>query len=203
MTSQNLDAIDSSRARSLGRVAREQLTNAQRNYRSALLCQKLQQCRWYQEATCVAAYVATHDEANINALIRHALSVGKTVVVPYIETHTLMRFVRVDDNTKWQIDRHGISQPIMTSRFGSHDIAATRIDVVYAPLTAFDAQFNRVGMGGGYYDRYFGMHRTRRASKRIGIGFNVQHTTCIATHEWDVGMNAIATERGIIRIKQR
>ena len=109
-----------------------------------------------------------------------------------------------------------IHYPVITSmrsrrmRFTSEDADAGRappatragrwLDLVLVPLVGFDGCGNRLGMGGGFYDRHFAFLRNRTAWQRpilIGIAFDVQRVTGLAEAAHDVPLWGIVTERGI------
>jgi 5-formyltetrahydrofolate cyclo-ligase len=65
-------------------------------------------------------------------------------------------------------------------------------DLILVPLLAFDAAFNRVGQGGGHYDRYLAAHPS---ALRIGLAWDFQRVDAIAPQPWDVPLDAVLTER--------
>ena len=76
------------------------------------------------------------------------------------------------------------------------------LDLILVPLVAFDANGQRVGMGGGFYDRTLGKARINSTWKRpylIGIAHELQRVPAIAVQPWDVQMDAVVTEAGVYR----
>lgn len=71
---------------------------------------------------------------------------------------------------------------------------ATVLQIIIAPLVAFDANCNRIGQGGGHYDRYFAAHP---ATKRIGIAWDVQRIDSINPQSWDMPLDAVITETNV------
>lgn len=74
------------------------------------------------------------------------------------------------------------------------------LDLVLVPLVGFDARGTRLGMGAGFYDRYFAFLRHRRTWLRprlLGVAFDVQRVEHIAAFDHDVPLWGIVTERGI------
>jgi len=66
-------------------------------------------------------------------------------------------------------------------------------DVIFVPLLGFDSAFNRIGQGGGYYDRYLGAHS---GARRIGVAWEGQRVEeGIEAEPWDIPLDAILTER--------
>ena len=64
-------------------------------------------------------------------------------------------------------------------------------DVIIVPLLGFDASFNRIGQGGGHYDRYLATHPS---ACRVGLAWEAQRVDAIEAQPWDVPMDAILTE---------
>lgn len=87
----------------------------------------------------------------------------------------------------------GILEPAPTAEI----IRANQIDLLMMPLTAFDDRGTRLGMGGGYYDRY--LASLAPMPYRLGVAFDVQHSTeLLPTQAWDIALDAVATESGVI-----
>ena len=70
-----------------------------------------------------------------------------------------------------------------------------RIDVVVTPLLAFDGQGNRLGAGGGYYDRFF---QRITMPWRLGVGYAFQKVDNVPVQPWDVPMHCVVTESGVV-----
>lgn len=95
----------------------------------------------------------------------------------------------------WRANSFGIPEPVGT------DHPARAMDLVITPLVGFDPAGNRLGMGGGFYDRSFAFlrHRRWRRPRLIGLAFDVQQVDALNVAEWDVPLDAIVTESGVIR----
>ncbi len=68
------------------------------------------------------------------------------------------------------------------------------LNIVGMPLVGFDVQLNRLGMGGGFYDRTFAK-RNVHAVKRIGLALEVQKTHRLPSESWDIKPHTIITEK--------
>jgi 5-formyltetrahydrofolate cyclo-ligase len=88
-----------------------------------------------------------------------------------------------------------VSDPLMTSVWNGQQpsVAASVVepDVILVPLLGFDAAFNRIGQGGGHYDRYLAAHPS---ACRIGVAWEAQRVDRIDAQPWDVPLDAIVTE---------
>ena len=96
-------------------------------------------------------------------------------------------------------NRYGILEPQLNC---SHVSPVAQLDIILMPLVAFDSKGNRLGMGGGYYDRTlsFTQHQTgfhspseKRAPKLVGIAHDIQEVDALPIAPWDVPLDAIVT----------
>jgi 5-formyltetrahydrofolate cyclo-ligase len=100
-----------------------------------------------------------------------------------------------------------LSPPLRRNRFGLLEPAgrasasALTLDIVLVPLVAFDRRGHRLGMGGGFYDRAlsFRLRRRRwRGPRLIGLAYAIQELPAIEAAPWDVRLDAVLTERGLL-----
>ncbi len=73
------------------------------------------------------------------------------------------------------------------------EVSANRLDLVLMPLVGFDKCGNRLGMGGGFYDRTFACNLLR--PKLVGLAHHLQEVDSLAVDNWDIPLNAVATDR--------
>jgi 5-formyltetrahydrofolate cyclo-ligase len=79
---------------------------------------------------------------------------------------------------------------------------ARELDVVVAPVVAFDAKGHRLGTGGGWYDRTLAFRRQRPHLRRpifIGVAYAFQQVDSLVVHDRDIALDAIVTPRGARR----
>ncbi len=69
------------------------------------------------------------------------------------------------------------------------------------PLTVFDSDCNRLGMGGGYYDSSFAFRQTAQATAPtlIGVAHEFQRVDKLQPESWDVRLDVVVTEQHIYR----
>lgn len=143
-----------------------------------------------QSAQVVAAYAASNAEVDITTTITHLWQKSVQVALPVVSANGQMTFFVYTPDSDIQTNRFGIIEPR-----NSVEILPTQIDVVLTPLVAFDSWGHRLGMGGGYYDRY--LPETR--AYVLGVAFACQYSAAELPHEsWDVGCNAVVTENGVL-----
>ena len=78
-----------------------------------------------------------------------------------------------------------------------------QLDLMLLPLVAFDGNGNRLGMGGGFYDRSLAYRQSRTRSlkpKLIGLAHELQHEQQLAANSWDIPLDIIATEERVIQV---
>ena len=96
-------------------------------------------------------------------------------------------------------NRYKLFEPVNKGR----PVNLRSLDIVFVPLVAFDRNGNRLGMGGGYYDRAFSfkndyLHLSRPCL--IGVAHHFQEVESISAQVWDVRLDAILTDRELIKI---
>ena len=85
------------------------------------------------------------------------------------------------------INKYGIPEPI------SKEIKYP--DILLVPMVAFDKNFNRVGYGGGFYDRYIKKLKKIKKIITIGIAYSFQKVKKIPIGKNDIKLDFIVTER--------
>lgn len=151
-----------------------------------------------RRATRVALYWPSDGELDPRPLLR--LRPRKRWYLPVLRRfprRTLM-FVRWRPGERLRPNRFGIPEP---TRRGRRIHPAGALDLVLVPLVGFDADGHRLGMGGGYYDRTLAGLRQRRHWRRprlIGLAHDCQRLARIEPRPWDVRLDAVATESGLV-----
>lgn len=134
----------------------------------------------------IAGYVAHRGEVDILPFLLGAFHLGRMVALPHVaEGSPTMRFAAWHPDATLTPGLAGILQPDATGE-------ALVPDMLLVPLVGFDRAGNRIGQGGGFYDRWFEAHPQ---AMRIGIAWSVQETSPIAPDPWDMPLHAIVTEK--------
>lgn len=176
------------RRRSLGALERLQ--------RARQLARRLAGAAVFQRSRRIAAYLPNDGEMDLRPLIWRAWRVGKRVYLPVLNRHKL-RFLPYQGDTPMRHNRFGIPEPALSPR---RRWPLTTLDLVLAPVVAFDDGGNRLGMGGGFYDRTFAYLATRSHWRRpliIGVAYAFQQVEALPSHPWDVPLHGVVTERGL------
>jgi 5-formyltetrahydrofolate cyclo-ligase len=104
-------------------------------------------------------------------------------------------FAPLNKHTQLRRNRYQILEPVYTR---NKCIRPRDLDVVIVPLVAFDQSGNRIGMGGGFYDRTFAFMKHRATLKRpllVGVAYDFQRVSGLQTQTWDVPMHVVITEK--------
>ena len=136
------------------------------------------------ETSVVATYLARDGEVDLRLAIQGCWERGITVAVPVLDGR-IMHFAEYRSDTPMIRNRFGIAEPVQP--------VMVVPSVVLAPLVAFDERGTRLGMGGGYYDRYFAAVPTR---ERVGVAHECQRAVELPTTSRDVRLTAVITEDG-------
>ena len=145
----------------------------------------------YHNARTVMCYVSMQSEVDTHSLIKTMIRDGKTVCVPKVtDRNGQMRAVLI---RSWDdlecVGSFGILEPSKEAM----SIKPTEIDLIVVPAIAFSRGGHRLGMGGGYYDRFL----ANTQAVRIGFAFSCQIKQSLPTDEWDVKMDYLVTQDGI------
>ncbi len=188
----------SSRAASLRqamRKARSQLDQATLEIAANALAKNLLQQAKYQAAEKVAVYFAVNGEIGLQPLIDAALKANKQVYLPNLDQQTL-RFSPYFQAQKMRINRYQLPEPDVAD---SEMIKPEALDLVLAPLVAFDSAGNRIGMGGGFYDRSFAFRKNPsiKTPMLIGVAHQLQIVDQLEPQPWDVQLDRVITDHSV------
>ena len=142
----------------------------------------------------IAVYLNLPSEVNLSAFIRNAQKRGQSVCVPVVDaTKKVMEFRDLPVDFERQKNRTEEDLVLLTQKKRE----LMELDCALIPLLVFDSHGNRIGMGGGYYDKFFENPKTRPLL--VGIAYELQKAEKIIPQKWDVRMDMIASEKGIRR----
>ncbi len=178
------------------RARRRALDETQRRQAAAGLLRTLSACPFFRAARRIAAYMPHDGEIDPGPVIEHLWHAGHEVCLPVVRDDRTLDFAGYRAATPLRPNRYGIPEPAERSIV----VAARSIDLVLMPLVAFDEAGNRLGMGGGYYDRTFSFLRDRMQSKKpflAGIAFDFQQLSAIEPCAWDIPVHKIVTDKAV------
>lgn len=181
------------------RQRRRDLTPLQQRH-AAQQFAKLIACQpFFKSSKKLGLYLATDGELDLGYLLDVAVAQGKSVFLPVIPKNGRQRLMFLPmAGAGLRPNRYGILEPSLK---GSHAIPEWQLDLVLVPLVGFDRHGGRLGMGGGFYDRCFAeLDRRPRRPLLIGVGHSCQEVEALPTDTWDLNMNAIVSDREVIKV---
>jgi len=160
-----------------------------RRRKSQQACQRLIATSLFQDASTIMMYLSLYYEVDTTEAILHAWQCGKTIAVPRIfwkdRTMVPVQIDRLDGENALGVS--GLRNP----RSGPQ-VVLSQIDLIVVPGLAFDLQGNRLGHGGGYYDRF--LADTSLQARRCGFAFSEQIVDRIPVTETDQGVDCFVTD---------
>ena len=145
----------------------------------------------YYNARTVMCYVSMRREVDTHSLIKAMIRDGKTVCVPKITDRNgqmCAALIRSWDDLAC-VGPFGILEPSEKAEV----IEPNEIDLIVVPAIAFTQTGHRLGMGGGYYDRFL----SNTQAVRIGFAFSCQIKQSLPTDVWDAKMDHLVSREGI------
>ena len=192
------EAMDTKALRQNIRNKRRTLSDSEREHAAFLLCERIAASRTFQQSKHIAFYLANDGEMDLSLLIKHAWQQGKKCYLPVLAEPNTQRlwFIPYTPATKLKNNRFDIPEPLHSHKTRLQKTLS--LDLILMPLVAFDLEGNRVGMGGGFYDRSLAFLRQRKYWHKpnlLGIAYEFQKQEQLETNQWDIPMQAIATEK--------
>jgi 5-formyltetrahydrofolate cyclo-ligase len=176
------------------RAARRALSEADRLKADARILSHIRSAPVFRAARRIALFFAFDGEPDLSPLIR--FDRRREFFAPVI-TPDEMAFATIGRDTRLTPNFYGIPEPVKPEL-----IDPRALDLVLTPLVAFDRNGNRIGVGAGYYDRYFAFLRQRRhwfRPKLVGTAYALQQIEPVVPDSWDVPLWAVITEDGLSR----
>lgn len=167
--------------------ARRAMPRQQVEELSRRIAERLVQLPEYKEAGTVMIYKAVRGEVQLE------LCGDKRFLYPRCTAPGEMLALLPATDMEWEKGAFGIPEPV---RELSVEIEPKDIDLVICPCTAFDSACRRLGMGGGYYDRF--LPKCSRAAF-VAVAYEMQRADMLPQQSWDVPMDAVVTETKLYR----
>ena len=113
------------------------------------------------------------------------------ISLPVIKKENQMNFYKWSKRDPLKINKFGIPEPVSTKIIYP--------DILLVPLVAYDSNLNRLGYGGGFYDRYIEKIEKIKKVTKIGLAFSFQKISSIPINQYDKRLDFIVTEKEILR----
>ncbi len=179
---------------------RRALSPAERITAAQGLRRSLEQLPEYLTDARVAGYWASQGELPLNLAIAPLAARGQQFLLPVIGAGKLLRFAPWQSGDDILPNGYGIPEPAAPTDL----FEPFQLDLVLVPLLGFDRRGNRLGYGGGYYDRSFAfLNEQVRPTEPllVGIAYALQELPEVDEEDWDVPLDFVATERELIECR--
>lgn len=177
--------IDKSEIRREVRRRIKELSPEHRALSATKIFTQIEQTSPFKEAECIALFASMKDEVSTEYALKAWLEMGKHIVVPRVEGD-IMRFYDYSPE-RMQTGAFGIEEPI-----GEVEFPAEKIDLMIVPARAFTRNGERLGRGGGFYDKYMSLSGFR--AYKIGIAYSVQIFDSLPCDAHDIRVDEVVTE---------
>ena len=181
------------------RAQRRNLSPEEQMVAASCLFANIRQLRPLRRARKIALYLPNDGEIDPSHLAQFIQSTGKQCYLPVVRQHSArpLMFALATAGTTFTVNRFGIAEPKCSAK---QLVYGQQLDIIIMPLVAFDTNLNRMGMGGGFYDRAFASHNRHQHFKRpllIGVAHDFQKVKQLERQPWDVTVDGIITDSQI------
>jgi len=172
--------------------ARDSLTEKARQEKSLAISRKFLASGIYKHSESILAYYPFRSEIDTRIIISDALSLGKKIALPRVDGKRLGLYYINDPLKDLTGGSYGIFEPDPKKCIPAHPAG---LDVVIVPGVGFDRQLNRLGYGGGFYDRLLD-HLSPRIPK-IALAFDLQIMDNVPVSDTDLKVDILITESSV------
>ncbi|MBL4773949.1 MAG: 5-formyltetrahydrofolate cyclo-ligase [Alcanivoracaceae bacterium] len=159
---------------------------------SQQICDKILTHPYFVNSKTVATYHAIGNEVELFSLFNS----NKEIALPVIQAKHIMQFRAVESQSHLTTNQYGILEPL-DGQIINHE----KIDLCILPMTGFSCRGDRLGMGGGYYDRYFELNKFQKKPTILaGVAYDFQEDDTIKSDAWDIPLDLIFTNKHIIEL---
>ena len=138
----------------------------------------------------IGGYYPYNYEADTLELLKKLEKKNYLISLPKINKNNKMNFYQWSFKDPLAINIYGIPEPISKKKVNP--------EVLLVPLVAYDGELNRLGYGGGFYDRYISSVKQDKKIIKIGLGFSFQKINKLPTNQYDKKLDYIITEKDFI-----
>ncbi|MGB9097613.1 5-formyltetrahydrofolate cyclo-ligase [Erwinia sp.] len=187
----NLNLLDRQAIRTHVRHLRRALTPEQQQLAAVQAAERALNFAPVQQAQKIALFLSVDGELNTRPLIAKLWQHKQQVFLPVLHPFSAgqLLFIRYNESTALTPNKLGIPEPPLDIR---NLVTLSELDVLLVPLVAFDKQGQRLGMGGGFYDRTL-QNWQEHGFLPVGLGHDCQLVDDLPVAEWDVPLPAMIT----------
>ena len=171
----------------------------QRIAAASALADRLLQPALLPRSGYVAGYWAMDGEIGLHAF-QLRLPAPLVYCLPVLHDDGHLRFAPWRSGDPLVTNRYGIPEPDVAA---AGALPASELSMVVLPLVGFDDRCNRLGMGGGWYDRTLAFRGPRPPPLLVGAAFALQQVEALPPQPWDVRLDAVCTDAAMFWSKER
>lgn len=184
--------------RSQIRSLRRALSADERQQAALAVARRLVTWPMFAGATRIAGYWACDGELDPTPALERVWAANRQVYLPVLAEGSLLSFAPYQPGAPLRRNRFQIPEPeVAPAAF----LRPSQLDLVLAPLVAFDSTGARLGMGGGFYDRSFAFLREQpqggHRPRLLGLAYEFQKVAELIRQPWDVPLDAVLTEAAL------
>lgn len=197
----NYPGQDKQQLRQLFRRKRRSLSPQQQKQAGEAVAEQISQLLEFQLAELIAIYLPNDGEISTLDIIQICRRGNKQVALPVVDSTGLLNFVIYPENAELRLNQFAIPEPVLNQQTL---VPVEKLDVICLPLVAFDLSGNRLGMGGGFYDRTLAqipdpVAQASRYPCLIGLAHTCQQSESLPIESWDIPLNYIVTPTAILQ----
>lgn len=165
-----------------------------RKAKNRMICERMLTLDEFKNAGIIFFFASFRTEVDTTEMIKSSLTSGKRVILPKVdkENHELLLY-EIREFVELTPGYMGIPEPPVAENLMNINDA----DIVIIPGAGFDASGNRIGYGGGYYDRL--LSGLQKPVPVIAPAYEEQIEDCIPSEPHDIRVQIIVTDRRVIR----
>ncbi len=135
----------------------------------------------------IGGYYPYNYEIDIMSILEKFEKLDYSISLPRIDKNSKMNFFHWSTKDPMKVNQYGIPEPV--------SIKIKYPDILLVPLLAYDAHFNRIGYGGGFYDRYIARIKKKKQITTIGLAYSFQKVKKIPSNRHDMKLDFVITEK--------
>jgi len=147
--------------------------------------------KYNSKSKIIGGYYPTNFEVDDLKILNHLEKKNYIISLPKIKKNNQMDFFEWSEKDPLEINNFGIPEPVYKTLIYP--------DILLVPLIAFDKSLNRLGYGGGFYDRYIYKIKKKKKILTIGLAFSYQEINKIPTNQFDQQLDFVVTENNILK----
>ena len=138
----------------------------------------------------IGGYFPVNYEVDDLEILKEFAKKNYQISLPVIKKNFHMNFYKWSFNDPLRINQYGIPEP--------NSKKLIYPDIILVPLVAFDNNLNRLGYGGGYYDRVIKKLSKKKKILKIGLAFSIQKINSVPVTKYDKKLDYIVTDKYIL-----